>query len=803
MARSVAESRNVGQAHRVSMRRRWVLVALLLVVAGCQQQDNTQVITVWHQSRPIERQFLLDEIKEFEKAYNRIHDTPVHMRALYKETEELRSGFQAAALAGGGPELIYGPSDVPGTFQAMGVVRDMAPWFSETQRRELIDGALTYLPTTKDPSQRALVQIADRFGNHLALVYNRQFIKEPPKTTDELIELAVKNTTRESTQDGTEVTNDKSDRRYGLVWNFTEPFFGIPFLTGFGGWVFAESPDANLAEHAMAKPVPALDTPEAIAGWEFMQSLRLKHGVTPQNCDYEMADLLFKTGRAAMIINGDWSWADYLETPGIDAAVAVLPVVTATGQPMRTMFAPKGFSLNAKIDDSKAALAMEFVQHMVGPEAQRRLVEKLRMLPARKSAQTHSLFETDETLRASQAQLKNGRLMPPMIELRAIWDGMKPSYQGILSGALTPAEAAAKMQRDSLRNIDVMQREFTPGPAVATIQLLGGLLIVALIFWQRHSFLQFFRDLRRNTLAYVFALPAVFAIFTVVVYPFVYNIFISFSNMSLAHFQDAQLVGLQNYIELFTDPEIAPKFWYIFGMTILWTVVNVAFHVGLGLLLAVALNGPVRGKALYRVLLIIPWAVPAYITALTWRGMFDFEYGAVNLLLTRVAELPPAAWLLGLLGLTPPVNWLGDVTHAFQACIVANVWLGFPFMMVIALGGMQGIPHELYEAARIDRASRWQQFRHITLPLLKPVLLPAVTLGTIWTFNNLNVIWLVSNGGEPQDSTHILVSYVYKAAFNLYRYGYAAALSMIIFFMLLAFSIVFLWRTRATESVYG
>jgi arabinogalactan oligomer/maltooligosaccharide transport system permease protein len=288
----------------------------------------------------------------------------------------------------------------------------------------------------------------------------------------------------------------------------------------------------------------------------------------------------------------------------------------------------------------------------------------------------------------------------------------------------------------------------------------------------------------------------------VVVFPFFYNILISFSNMSLGHFHDWQVVGLQNYIELFTDPELAPKFWYIFAKTILWTGVNVAFHVGLGLLLAVALNGPVRGKTIYRILLIIPWAVPAYITALSWRGMFDFEYGAVNLMLTRIAQFPPAAWLLGQLNLTPPVNWLGDVTHAFQACIVTNVWLGFPFMMVIALGGMQGIPQELYEAARIDRASRWQQFRHVTLPLLKPVLLPAITLGTIWTFNNLNVIWLVSNGGEPQDSTHILVSYVYKAAFNLYRYGYGAALSMVIFFILLTFSILFLKRTRATESVY-
>jgi arabinogalactan oligomer/maltooligosaccharide transport system permease protein len=292
--------------------------------------------------------------------------------------------------------------------------------------------------------------------------------------------------------------------------------------------------------------------------------------------------------------------------------------------------------------------------------------------------------------------------------------------------------------------------------------------------------------------------------------------------MSLANFQDPQFAGFGNYVDVLTDPVI----WVVFLKTIVWTVVNIAFHVGIGLMLAVAINGPIRGKAIYRILLIIPWAVPAYITALTWRGMFDYEYGAVNLLLTEVWKFPPLRWALdfvnALLGLlpswltessiyqsvsnafdfSPPVNWLGDAVHAFEACIVANVWLGFPFMMIIALGGMQGIPHELYEAARIDRASRWQQFWHITLPLLKPVLLPAVTLGTIWTFNNLNVVWLVSNTGEPQDSTHILVSYVYKAVFNLYRYGYGAALSMLIFCLLLVFSVLFLNRTKATESVY-
>jgi arabinogalactan oligomer/maltooligosaccharide transport system permease protein len=134
--------------------------------------------------------------------------------------------------------------------------------------------------------------------------------------------------------------------------------------------------------------------------------------------------------------------------------------------------------------------------------------------------------------------------------------------------------------------------------------------------------------------------------------------------------------------------------------------------------------------------------------------------------------------------------------------VVTNVWLGFPFMMVVALGGLQSIPAELYEAARVDGAGRWQTFRRITWPMLRPVMAPAITLGAIWTFNNVNVVWLVSNGGEPSDKTHILVSYVYKAAFNLYRYGYGAALSVIIFLILLAFGAFYLHKSKAAESVY-
>jgi arabinogalactan oligomer/maltooligosaccharide transport system permease protein len=169
--------------------------------------------------------------------------------------------------------------------------------------------------------------------------------------------------------------------------------------------------------------------------------------------------------------------------------------------------------------------------------------------------------------------------------------------------------------------------------------------------------------------------------------------------------------------------------------------------------------------------------------------MFNYEYGAVNLWLSAV-------------GLSR-VEWLSDPVAAFAAAILTNIWLGFPFMMVIALGGLQSIPHELYEAASIDGAGAWRRFRHVTLPLLRPVLVPAVVLGTIWTFNNLNVIWLVTNGGKPANQSHILVTYVYNEAFTLYRYGYAAAFSVIIFLILLGFVALYMRLSRGAESVYG
>ena len=739
-----------------------LLVSLVLLFSGlaCQPNANSpRVVTIWHQMTAAERVPLQEAIKQFHRDHPRIQ-----INALYKETDELRNGFQAAALAGAGPDLIYGPSDAAGAFAPMGIIQDLNEYFSPQQLTDYSADALTYGATPQSEDARCLLQIGDRLGNHLALVINRDILDKAPQTTDELIELAVKHTRK---------INGKN--QYGLVFNFTEPYWAIPFITGHGGWILDEQ-STTLRTN--------LDSSAMVQALTFIRDLQSKHRVLPAGCDYEMADTLFKSGQAAMIINGDWSWGDYLNNERIDAVVASLPIVSTTGITMSPMISPRGYSLSSNSTGPQAEDAIRVMQYLLSAPVQKNNLEALKSLPSHASVIQAAETDSDPTVRASLAQRKTGRLMPTHPELRGIWEAMKPHYQALLGGDATPQTAATSMQTDAVANIARMNEQLKPGIIVWILQGVAFALACVFLWWQRFNFKRFLGDIRSNNFAYLLVAPAMLVLVVTIVYPFLYNIALSFSNMSLRQFQSWDIIGLQNYAEVFSEA----TFFVILLKTIIWTVVCVAFSVAIGLLLAACLNGNLRGKAIYQIILILPWAVPAYITALTWRGMFDAEFGAVNLIGN------------GILGL-PAVNWLGEPNAAFAACIITNIWLGFPFMMVIALGGMQGISMDLYEAARIDRVSRWGQFRHITLPMLKPVLVPAITLGTIWTFNNINVVWLVSAGGQPSDKTHILVSYVYKAVFNLYRYGYGAALSMVIFVLLLTFSLVFLKKTKATDAV--
>jgi arabinogalactan oligomer/maltooligosaccharide transport system permease protein len=282
----------------------------------------------------------------------------------------------------------------------------------------------------------------------------------------------------------------------------------------------------------------------------------------------------------------------------------------------------------------------------------------------------------------------------------------------------------------------------------------------------------------RHRVAYAYLAPAVVGIGVLVLAPFVTGLVLGFFDHTRGTWH---YVGLANFVEIlsgggrgFDDPL---NFWFTLVVTLAWTSANVALHVTLGVVLALALRERwLRARGLFRVVLILPWAIPNYITALIWRGMFQTQFGAVNA-------------LLGTAGLGK-VAWFAHFATAFSANVVTNTWLGFPFMMIVALGALESIPRDLYEAAAVDGASAWSRFVHITLPNLRPALLPAVVLGSIWTFNMFNVIYLVS-GGKPGGSTDILVTQAYRWAFERgQRFGMAAAYATIIFVILVLWTLV-------------
>jgi len=305
----------------------------------------------------------------------------------------------------------------------------------------------------------------------------------------------------------------------------------------------------------------------------------------------------------------------------------------------------------------------------------------------------------------------------------------------------------------------------------------------------------------RNTLPYLLLAPAFIGLALLLVYPFVFEIYLSFHDLKLTTIMawkntgSLPFVGLRQYADVFTTSPLSEvTFWALLGRTLWWTFINVFFHVAGGFALALLLNNNIRFKGFYRTLLIIPWAMPQVVAVLAMRGEFHSQYGFINIMLVKLA----AAWpFLARLGVGP-VQWLSN--YPLTTCTLINVWLGIPFMMVVILGGLQSISSSYYDAADIDGASYFQKLRFITLPLIRPVLMPAVTLGTVWTFNNINVIYLVTGQSGGTERADILVSALYKAAFTYNRYSYSAAFAIVIFAMLFFISVFYLKSFDAAKE---
>ncbi len=264
--------------------------------------------------------------------------------------------------------------------------------------------------------------------------------------------------------------------------------------------------------------------------------------------------------------------------------------------------------------------------------------------------------------------------------------------------------------------------------------------------------------------------------------------------------------GLRNFRDVFFDTDAqtgriigwgrllrteGSTFPVLLARTVLWTLLNVIFHliIGFGLALLMA-NSKLRLKGIYRLIILIPWAIPQVIAGLTWKQEFHSQYGFVNA-------------LLGQFGIAP-VPWLTQPIPAFIAVLFVNIWLGVPFYMVVLTGGLGSISREYYEAAQMDGASVIQRFRNITIPLIRPIAVPIITLDAIWTFNMFNVIYLITEG-EPAESTNILVTALYNAAFGrngTYQLGFAAAFSILLFLLLLGVSTFWVRSSGALKGVY-
>ena len=288
-----------------------------------------------------------------------------------------------------------------------------------------------------------------------------------------------------------------------------------------------------------------------------------------------------------------------------------------------------------------------------------------------------------------------------------------------------------------------------------------------------------------------YILPALILMCLLSFVPNLYSVYLAFTNFSLFHYSDFEFVGLKNFYKILGSSEVK-TFLRVTVWTLAWAFFSVIFAAIVGLFLAIPLNKEgLKGAKIYRTLFIVPWAIPAFISVMMWRGLFNTSSGQINA-------------LLGILHIEP-IPWLDEPVWACISVLMVNVWLGYPFMMTICLSALQSIPKSVYEAADIDGASNWLQFQAITLPLLKASLLPVLISNFAFNFNQFAAIYLLTEGrpavaGSDAGATDILITYSYKLAFNLYQYGIACAYAIIIFLVVASISGINIKLTGAFDD---
>lgn len=718
-----------------------MLVALLVVAlsdapaAQAQEasgDDARPELVLWHAYRAREQEALERFIVELNQTEKRFRVT-----VLAVPYDAYLDKITAAIPRGRGPDVFVAAHDTLGDW-------------AEAKTIDVVDDVLD--PGLIAQLQPGLVP-AVLYGGHawgvplafksVALWRNTTLVPDAPTTLAELEAAATKNT---------------GAGRYGLVYENRLFYFHAPFLFGMGGRIFDEAGR------------PTLDDPKNIESVRYAQRLARELAVVPQESNGALVTSLFVDGKAAMILTGPWARGEIGDA--VPLAVSPLPR-TADGKPLRPFLSVEAAYISGKAKDR--ALAVELVRALAGPEcSRRRLVQGAQPVALREAWGALPADSPDTPiLRAFLAQQQDAIPTPNTPAMKSLWSPFDLALGASLGQGLDPAQPLAEAQTKVAAVVQAIETGPQRGSrtgfvifVVVTVLLLGGAVLVGVL---RYGARRLVRDAVSQRAAYLYTAPAMIGMGLLVFVPFAVGIGMGFFEHTWGSYT---FVGLENFRRILAGGD--SRFFATLGMTVLWTASNVFLHVVIGVFLALLLSqARLRFRALYRVLFIVPWAVPNYITALIWKGMFHPELGAIN-------------QALGLTGF----SWMNETWSAFLANLITNTWLGFPFMMVIALGGLTSIPSDLYEAAALDGANAWQRFTSITLPLLLPTLAPAIVLGTVWTFNMFNVIYLVS-GGAPQGKTDILITEAFRWAFERGQggaFGYAAAYSTLVFLLLVGYT---------------
>lgn len=308
-----------------------------------------------------------------------------------------------------------------------------------------------------------------------------------------------------------------------------------------------------------------------------------------------------------------------------------------------------------------------------------------------------------------------------------------------------------------------------------------------------HSLKEDYRNLIEQGYPYVISGPSLFILIFAVIFPILFSFALAFTNYDLYHSPPANLadwVGLETFFEIFTVDIWRSTFFDVLAWTVIWTLVASTLQVSLGVFLAVLVNQKdVKFTKFYRTVLVLPWAVPGFVTILIFAGLFNDSFGAINNDIL-------AAFGIG------SIPWLTDENWTRVALILMQGWLGFPYIFLVTTGVLQSIPDDLYEAATIDGASVFAKFRHITMPMILIAMAPIIITQYTFNFNNFNIIYLFNGGGpavpgSTAGGTDILVSWIYKLTIQSSQYSLAAALTILLSVFVIAIA---LWQFRRTNS---